>query len=77
VIICIGLVTPRPPFEAPPFAPFRACRNGNGFLIRSGISINLCAGGRRNLPLALVKIESRIQFGLADQQFLEPRLVLE
>src|ERR1017187_8729404 len=34
-------------------------------------------GRRRDLPLALVKIERRIQFSLAAQQFLEPRLVLE
>src|ERR1035437_5852922 len=33
-------------------------------------------GRRRDLPLALVKVESRIQFGLAAQQFLKSHLVL-
>src|ERR1019366_4433819 len=37
----------------------------------------LAPGRRRDLPLALVKVESRIQFGLAGQQLLEPRLMLE
>jgi hypothetical protein len=35
----------------------------------------LPSGRRRNLPLALVKIERRIQFDLAGQQFLKPRFV--
>jgi len=50
-------------------------------LVRSGIPINFNAalgpGLRRDLPFALVEMERRIQFSLAAQQLLEPRLVLE
>ena len=56
------------------------CRHAYGCFVRSRVPIStgssLGPGRRRNLPLALVEIESRIQFGLAGQQFLEPRFVL-
>src|ERR1039458_1129117 len=51
----------------------RFCRT---FALRVGRPF-LGPGRRRDLPLALVEIERRIQFSLAAQHLLEPRLVLE
>src|ERR1017187_6632321 len=67
---------------APPAGAWSGARcRANGSFIRAGIPVSfssfLCPGLRRTLPLALIEIERRIQFGLAGQEFPEPRFVLE